>query len=147
MKNFDIWNEQKKQLQKSKTPSVHFKERDIWYIKLGKNLGFEQNGKGETFMRPVLIIKKFNHFVFWGIPLTSKIKSSRYYFRLKFIASSTKKEVLNTAILSQLRLFDSRRLSHKIGVVSAENILSLKKEINLLLNPSLTSKEGRPEGI
>jgi mRNA interferase MazF len=38
-------------------------EYDAWrffYMKMGKNLGFEQNGKGENFVRPVIILKKFN---------------------------------------------------------------------------------------
>ena len=48
---------------------VGFKERDIFYMNMGKNIGFEQDGKGENFVRPVVIIKGFNKNMFFGIPL------------------------------------------------------------------------------
>jgi hypothetical protein len=41
---FNQWNEQKKNVEKSKK-QVFFKERDVFYLRCGKNVGFEQNGK------------------------------------------------------------------------------------------------------
>lgn len=41
---FDEWNEEKKQIENTGVRSF-FKERDIFYIRAGKNIGFEQNGK------------------------------------------------------------------------------------------------------
>ena len=37
---------------------------------LGANVGFEQDGIGEDFLRPVLILRKFNVYMFWALPLT-----------------------------------------------------------------------------
>ena len=37
----------------------YFKEREIWWVNLGVNVGFEQDGKGDNFERPILILKKF----------------------------------------------------------------------------------------
>lgn len=51
----------------------YFHERDIWWYRLGVNIGFEQDGKGSDSSRPVLIIKKFTRHVAWIIPLTDKI--------------------------------------------------------------------------
>lgn len=39
---FDEWNEVKKNTHKEKV-LVGFKNRDIFYIKMGHNIGFEQN--------------------------------------------------------------------------------------------------------
>jgi mRNA interferase MazF len=56
-KDFDKWNEQKKELDK-KQKDMLFKEREIWWCNLGLNIGDEENGKGEKSTRPILIIKK-----------------------------------------------------------------------------------------
>ena len=37
---------------------------EIWMCALGKNIGREQNGGGESFSRPMLVIKKFNNEIF-----------------------------------------------------------------------------------
>ena len=66
MDEFDIWNQLKK-----KIDSLDFlcnrypKEGEVWMISVGKNIGFEQNGSGSNFSRPVLVIKKFNNQMFW----------------------------------------------------------------------------------
>jgi hypothetical protein len=49
----------------------YFKERGIWWTSLGVNIGHEQNGKNEKFERPVLVLKRFNEYLLWVLPLTS----------------------------------------------------------------------------
>lgn len=123
MKDFDTWNQIKKLLdEKKKAPFI--KARDIWFLKVGKNIGHEQDGTGEEFLRPVVVIKKFNEQLFWGIPLTSRDKppSNLYYFPVGVI--NTK---LNWAILSQGRTFDSKRLKHKLGVLPKDKFQYLIK--------------------
>ncbi len=90
-----------------------FHEREIWFCHLGVNVGFEQNGLGDDFLRPIIIFRKFNNEIFWGIPLTKKSKNTKYYFTFSF-----SKRGENTAILSQIRLIDARRLSYHIGEIS-----------------------------
>jgi len=46
---------------------------------LAKNIGFEQNGSGESFYRPVMIVKKFNNHMFWTIALSTKQKRFDFY--------------------------------------------------------------------
>ena len=81
MSIFDLWNQVKRSLGKTKR-EVYVKERDVVFLKLGKNVGHEQDGVGKNFLRPVLVIKKFNNRLFWGVPLTKKEKNSPYYFYL-----------------------------------------------------------------
>ena len=64
--DFDKWNNIKKDTHKENV-LVGFRNRDIFYIKMGQNIGFEQNGKGDNFVRPVIVFKKFNkNIVFWN---------------------------------------------------------------------------------
>ena len=41
----------------NKTTRPSFKEKEIWWCNLGQNIGDEENGKGEFFMRPVWLSK------------------------------------------------------------------------------------------
>ena len=56
------------------------KEKDVWYAQLGVNIGNEEDGKGNTFKRPVLVIKKFGN-MFLVIPMTTGGKDSKFYTR------------------------------------------------------------------
>jgi len=128
-KDFDKWNEIKKSTNSSNR-KVYFKERDIFYIKIGENIGFEQSGKGDMFLRPVVVLKKFNNNFFMGVPLTTTIKKS------------------NT-ILSQMKSFDIKRIKHKIGMISERDFIKLKSKITNLYGNMLASPKGEddPEGV
>ncbi len=59
MKDFDAWNKVKQNthvLQTLRYP----KEGEIWWCKLGLNIGDEQDGKGTRFERPVVIINNLD---------------------------------------------------------------------------------------
>lgn len=81
-KSFDEWNELKKRLD-AKEHYPTFKEREIWWCQLGANVGYETNGSGKDFARPVLILRGFSKYVAWVIPLTRTKKSSQFYHTLK----------------------------------------------------------------
>ena len=127
MKNFDAWNQQKKQTD-SRKKTKYFQVRDIFWARVGENVGFEQGGKGEAFMRPVLVYKKFNLDVFWAIPLTTQSKEGVFYSTFEVKGKS------RSAILSQLRLFDARRLEQKIGKVSQSDFQNIEKAIRVILD-------------
>lgn len=107
---FDVWNIIKKETEE-RDVLLGFKVREVWFIRMGKNIGFEQDGRGGEFLRPVLVFKRFNKQLFWGIPLTGKKREGAYYYSLPAMRGRN-----NTLILSQLRLFDAKRLRYKIGV-------------------------------
>ena len=128
---YNNWNEIKIAIEYENI-IVAFKERDIFYMNMGKNIGFEQDGKGENFVRPVVIIKGFNKNMFFGIPLSTKMKEGKFYYKFRF----QKKDELveNIALLSQMRLFSTKRLLNKIGVISKEDFESLKNEFKSLID-------------
>lgn len=122
-KDYQKWHKIKK-LVNDRLGRPYFYEREIWWCSMGANVGFEQDGKGKNFSRPILIIKKFNKEVFLGLPLTTKPKIGKYYLTLDL-----NDEINRKVILSQLRLFDSKRLQEKIITIDLSQFLAIKKAI------------------
>jgi mRNA interferase MazF len=132
-KDFKAWNIKKSQIDESSYKDIYFYERDVWWIALGHNVGFEQDGKSEIFTRPVLIIRKFNKYLFWGVPLTSVNKTGKYYAQAQY-----RGDVKSVAILSQLRAFDAKRLVDKDGVLDKESFKNIQhKLLDIIKNKSL----------
>ncbi len=104
---FDIWNKKKQSLE-NKKGLKHFNEREVVFINMGKNIGYEQDGKGEEFLRPVLIYKKFNKEQFLGFALTSKKKDNQKFYIEVHHGGKT-----SYVILSQLRTYSAKRIKYK----------------------------------
>jgi len=126
-KDFNNWNNKKIEIDHSSN-RVFYHEREVWWCSTGLNVGFEQDGKGENFSRPVLIIKGFNKNVFLSVPITTKAKDGKYYHRVD-LGDNTPRKV----ILSQIRLLDSKRLQEKITMIPEEQFFEIKKAIIQLL--------------
>jgi len=126
-KDYDKWNNKKIGLN-DHNPRLFFQEREVWFTSLGANIGSEQDGKGSEFLRPVIVIKKFNNEIFWGIPTTKHYKPSPYYLRCEY-----NKGKYTNAILSQLRLIDCKRIKYPIGHISESDFLEMRNRIKLFL--------------
>ncbi len=127
MKKFDNWNEVKKQIDNKTKISIP-KEREVYWASIGENIGFEQNGKSELFTRPVLVFKRFNKNIFFGVPLSTQIKDGNFFFTF------TLNGELSNALLVQGKLFDIRRLEKKIGMISKDEFSQLKLKFKDLLD-------------
>lgn len=114
-KDFNKWNSEKTRVHQEEN-RVFFHEREIWWCRIGLNIGYEQDGKGDNFARPVIIFKKFNNEVCWVIPLSTKIKNGKFY-----VSIDLGDKMERVAIISQLRLIDAKRLYQKIEVLNSEN--------------------------
>ena len=57
MKSFDLRNTLKKKIH-SQDQTIYISEREMWFAHYGCNIGHEQDGKGEYFLRPVIILKR-----------------------------------------------------------------------------------------
>ena len=125
-KDFQKWHHKKTQVDEIvKRPFFH--EREIWFCHLGANIGFEQDGSGEDFQRPIIIIRKFNNEICWAVPLSKTKKRSKYYFAFPFDETTT-----SVAILSQIRLLDARRLSRKIQELPEDDFMRLIQKLKEL---------------
>ena len=136
-KDFDRWNEQKKAIDANLAPRVYVHERELWFAHLGTNVGFEQDGRGDESLRPILVLRKFNNDVVWVLPLTRRQKPGNpYYVTFDY---STFPEVedaplqRSVAILSQLRLLDIKRFRYKIGTAPAVTFALIKEKTRWLL--------------
>lgn len=119
-KDFQRWHSLKRKINEQYGIPYYY-EREIWFCSLGANIGHEQDGKHELFERPVIIIRKFNKHLFLGVPLSSRIKTGKYYECLQY------RGIQYTVLTSQIRILSSKRLTRKIRTVT-------KKEINHLKN-------------
>jgi mRNA interferase MazF len=126
-KRFDEWNETKKTIH-AKIQLAHFREREIYVSTMGSNVGFEQDGKGEDFVRPVLVLRKFSKHSFIGVPLTSVVKEDMFHYPFLFIEGKK-----SYAILSQVRLFDAKRLERKMGMIHEDDFNELKMRLKELM--------------
>jgi mRNA interferase MazF len=120
-KDFDLWNSVKKKLDVHTAPA--FQEREIWWRSIGLNVGHEENGKNEFFNRPILVVRKFNQHIFLGIPLTSKTKDNKFYYQIHFKGKN------QSAMLSQIRTIDSRRLTHRMGKITRDQLEDVRRRI------------------
>jgi dTDP-4-dehydrorhamnose reductase len=135
-KSFDSWNSQKKELETLQS-IIKFRQRDIIFMKIGLNIGYEQDGKGEEYLRPVLVYKKFSSRTFLGIPLTSKAKFDRFHFEFDF-----SKDKKSYAILSQIRLFDIKRAVYKNRTINQNDYKKLEISLKEFLSVTPLQKKG-----
>ena len=123
---FDKWNELKKKID-NKNIELKFRARDIFWMSVGQNVGYETFGKGEEFLRPVLVYKKLSKETFIGIPLTSKQKEGSYYFSFNF------KGKISIAMFNQMRVFDIKRAQLFYGKLSEYQFIKLKGKLKIFM--------------
>lgn len=126
-KDFNEWNIKKKKIhEQSSAPFCH--SREVWWCSVGVNVGFEQDGTGKHFDRPVVVIRGFNQNIFFGVALTQRKKLGKYYFHLGLIEG---KDAF--AVLSQVRLIDTKRLVKKITTLDGALFEQLKSVLQKTL--------------
>ena len=125
-KDFDSWigHKNKTNIQVKR---ALFTERDIWWCSIGANVGDEEDGKGKYFSRPVLVFKKFNHNIFLGIPLSTIIKEKKFYYIFNF------KGIPQSLLLSQIRIFDAKRLRERMGNITTNEFDAIKAKVRELV--------------
>ncbi len=98
IKDFFGWIKKKESIniKNHKPPMVS--EGDIWWCRVGLNIGTEIYGKSNKYSRPGIIYKKLSHSFYLVIPTTSKNKEGSWYCNFNF------KEQNITACLHQIRV-------------------------------------------
>ena len=126
---FDSWNIIKKKIdQENISVTKYPKEGEVWMSSVGKNIGYEQNGSGDNFSRPVVIVKKFNNHMFWVVPLSTKQKNFDFYYNYTDINNENV-----SAILAQLKLMSIKRLKRKLYDMTEEQLKEVKEKLKLFL--------------
>jgi len=127
MKDFDSWNDKKKNID-IKTSLNYCRDRQVWWCCLGLNIGIEENGKGSSYERPVLILKNLSAQSALIVPFTTS--KNTHPMRIS-TGTILKKET--SVILSQLRVIDTRRISEKITTLDSEMFQKIKRAIREML--------------
>ena len=125
-KHFDIWMPQKENIHKVGRKWL-FREREIWWMAIGENVGTEVNGKGASFLRPVLIVRKYGPGGFFGIPLSSQQHSGIWYTNFQTRGKD------QCALLSQASSYSSYRLYNVIGRITKEDFERVLGDLEKLL--------------
>lgn len=103
-----------------------FNEGEIWWTSLGKNVGDEEFGKGDKFMRPVIVVRKFNSRICLCVPTSTILKSNPLYHQFEF------KNQKFSALLLQIRVLDAKRFRKLKGTLPEIEFIKLKQKISEL---------------
>ena len=120
-KDFTTWNEIKKKLHAGERRKFYH-ILEIWWCALGVNIGSEQDGSGEEYRRPVVILKGLSTTTCLVVPLTT----SAQRHTLRPMVGIVDGKVAH-ALLSQMRVIDTRRLVRKIGYLEKAQFEIIRK--------------------
>ena len=134
MKKFDEWNEVKK-VAHTKERRLDIKPREIFWAKIGQNIGDEEYGKGQNFTRPVIVIRQLSRDLFLGVPTTTTLKDNDYFHLFEY-SNKQRGDIQNSAMILQLKVFSKKRLMNKIGTINKNDFEEvLTKARKLLISP------------
>ena len=125
-RNFKAWMPVKECIHAQKI-ARSFREGDIWWCKIGENVGSEICGKGKDFLRPVVVIKKLSKNNFIGVPLTSKQHIGSWYVDFVF------KNKNQNAVIAQVENISVYRLHYKMGELPESDLLRISNRLRALL--------------
>jgi mRNA-degrading endonuclease toxin of MazEF toxin-antitoxin module len=120
-KDYTKWHGLKAKIN-NKYKLATYKKRDVFWCHLGENIGNEEDGKGQDFLRPVVVLKVYNNEFCLVAPLSSKTKKNKYYVNFVF---NNKPQ---SALISQIKSVDVRRFHYKMGTVSQQDYLLILSE-------------------
>ena len=95
---------------------------------MGVNVGYEQDGTGTEHGRPVVVLRGFSRQVCLVVPLSRSQKDNKYY-----VNAGTVDGKAASAIISQIRLVDTKRFVNRIGIMDIERFDAIRKAVRGLL--------------
>ncbi len=126
LKRFAEWFRLKEKLDASSHNVPLAKEREIWWVSLGENVGSEMGGKNQLFSRPALIIKKLTRGFFLVAPTTTKPHEGSWYVKVRL------GELDEYVCLNQIRTIDYRRMYSLLGQLDGADFARVKEGFNKL---------------
>ena len=135
MQEYDQWNEVKKETVKSKM-RLTIKPRDIYWAKIGQNIGHEEYGKGKNFLRPIIVIRQLTSDLFIGVPTTSTKKEDNDYFHSIRYINKLDENINSSAMILQIKVFSKKRLLNKIGTVEKQEFKIITDKLKKLIDPT-----------
>ena len=128
LKDYRVWTPVKIGIHNLDLRPKGCREREIWLCNIGENIGFEEDGKGNEFVRPVLVLKVFSRKFCHIIPLSTTSKRGIFYY--PFDGKTGK---VSVALLSQSKPIDTLRLVRKVGFMEKTDFENVKDKLKKLL--------------
>lgn len=125
---YNNWNILKQEINNIELKEFYIKERHVWYIHNWVNVWYESNWKWTDFKRPVLVLKKV-WALFFIATMTTKWKDSKFYYKLS--DDTFWKDSYIT--LSQVKIIDKRRFFEHIWIISENDFIKIKNELQNIL--------------
>lgn len=129
MKDYRAWMLVKSSIHNSPQRPEGFKKGEIWICSIGENVGYENDGKGKHFARPVLILKSHSNRTCHIVPLSTTTKRGIFYYPFEGHTGQT-----SVALLTQSRTIDTARLKRKIGSADKADFDEIRKRVKGILN-------------
>jgi hypothetical protein len=87
-------------------------------------------------------LRKFGGYTFYAVPLSTQVKkNNQYYIEIQL------KGVVQSAMISQVRLLDARRLHYRKGIISEEDFKKVRQGfLSLFKNEITPPKRGAHKG-
>jgi mRNA-degrading endonuclease toxin of MazEF toxin-antitoxin module len=126
-KDFDEWNIKKKNIHNN-NPYPLYRQREIWWCFLGTNVGLEHDGDKKENLRPILVLKGLGPNTCFAVPLTSSKQVHPMRIPIGNIDGKNA-----SAVISQLKVIDTKRLVEKICYLDKEIFELTRKAIKDLL--------------
>jgi mRNA interferase MazF len=129
-KTFEEWFRLKLKIHQKVLPNdFHINLGELWWCYLGENIGVEADGKGASFLRPVLIVRVFNRQHLWVAPVTKQAAKNIFHFSIPSFSQDS------VVMCSQLRTVSSLRLFRYIGIVNNNDLDDVvQRLVHLLMN-------------
>ncbi|NOZ90390.1 MAG: type II toxin-antitoxin system PemK/MazF family toxin [Epsilonproteobacteria bacterium] len=135
MIEFDKWNKVKKATHKIER-KLTIKPREIYWLRIGQNIGHEEFGKGKDFLRPVIVVRQLTKELFIGIPTTTSTKENNTYFH-NIQYTNKKYETINSvAMILQFRVFSKKRLLNKIAMLDKKYFSEIIEKLKEIIDPA-----------
>ena len=126
-KDFDAWNKSKKDIH-TRNENKLYHARQVWWCSLGVNVGFEQDGTGAEYERPILILKGLSRNTCLIIPLTTSPEKHKMRIPVGKIEDRDA-----SALLSQIRVIDTKRLINRVCFLEKEVFETIRKAVKAIL--------------
>lgn len=126
-KRYHDWADAQREIDKKGYPTK-WKVGGVFWANQGVNIGSEQDGKGDHFTRPILIITEFSERLVLIAPISSKMRRHRY--RFKIMVKGEPRMVL----LDQVRTIDLKRLGYFIDEIPMATLRQIRSALANLID-------------
>lgn len=136
-KDFAGWAKFAEQVERRPRPTG-LKSGIICWCYLGVNIGTEQDGRGDNFTRPVLILNILSPTQVIILPFTSKRKEGKSYMEIPINGQ------LESLIMNQPRTVDLRRIGDFLDEISGQELDKIRKiVVGLILRKNIKNSKAR----